>query len=64
MSDFDPPVNEVRDAVRRALAEDLTALGDLTTIAVVPDDASGRGRFVARAGGVVAGTAAASETFA
>jgi len=64
MTDLDPPTNVVRDLVRHALEEDLGALGDLTSIAVVPEDARGTGRFVARAAGVVAGTAAASETFA
>jgi nicotinate-nucleotide pyrophosphorylase (carboxylating) len=64
MSDFDPPIGVVRDAVRRALDEDLGALGDLTSIAVVPDEIPGTGRFVARAAGVIAGTSAATETFA
>ena len=64
MSVFDPPIAVVRDVVRRALDEDLGALGDLTSVAVVPDEAAGTGRFVARAAGVIAGTAAASETFA
>lgn len=64
MSDFDPPIAVVRDVVRRALDEDLGALGDLTSIAVVPDEISGTGRFVARATGVIAGTSAATETFA
>jgi len=64
MTDLDPPTAVVRDVVRRALAEDLGALGDLTSIAVVPEDHGGTGRFVARAPGVVAGTAAATETFA
>lgn len=63
MSDFDPPVTVVREVVARALAEDLGALGDLTSIAVVPTDATGTGRFVARRPGVFAGTAAATEVF-
>jgi nicotinate-nucleotide pyrophosphorylase (carboxylating) len=62
--DLDPPPSVVREVVARALAEDLGLLGDLTSIAVVDDDALGSGRFVARAEGVVAGTAAATETFA
>jgi nicotinate-nucleotide pyrophosphorylase (carboxylating) len=61
---FDPPPTAVRRAVARALAEDLGNLGDLTSIALVPEDTKGRGRLVARAGGVVAGTAAATEVFA
>lgn len=64
MSDFDPPMNVVREVVARALEEDLGALGDLTSLAVVPEDAHGTGRFVARAPGVLAGTVAATETFA
>jgi nicotinate-nucleotide pyrophosphorylase (carboxylating) len=64
VTDFDPPVSVVRDVVRRALEEDLGALGDLTSLAVVPEDAHGVGRFIARASGVIAGTAAATEAFA
>ncbi len=63
MSGFDPPAGAVREVVRRALDEDLGALGDLTSSAVVPTDARGSGRFVARRAGVVAGTAAAGEVF-
>jgi nicotinate-nucleotide pyrophosphorylase (carboxylating) len=63
VSDFDPPIVAVREIVGRALAEDLGALGDLTTIAVVPDETPGAGRFVVRRGGVVAGTASAAEVF-
>ncbi|MGH8984608.1 MAG: carboxylating nicotinate-nucleotide diphosphorylase [Acidimicrobiia bacterium] len=63
MSGLDPPVTAVRAVVRAALAEDFGTLGDLTSIAVVPEDARGAGRFVARRGGVIAGTAAAGEVF-
>jgi nicotinate-nucleotide pyrophosphorylase (carboxylating) len=63
MSDLDPPVTAVRDIVARALAEDLGLLGDLTSIAVIDAGASATGRFVARSEGVLAGTAAATETF-
>jgi nicotinate-nucleotide pyrophosphorylase (carboxylating) len=62
--DFDAPVTAVREAVARALAEDLGVLGDLTSTALIPPDADGSGRFVARRPGVLAGTAAASEVFA
>jgi len=61
VSDFDPPMATVRELVQRALAEDLGALGDLTSVAVVPADARNSARFVARAAGVVAGTAAGAE---
>lgn len=56
------PAHEVTDAVRRALAEDLTPLGDLT-VALVPS-VEGEARFVARTPGVLAGTACATETWA
>jgi nicotinate-nucleotide pyrophosphorylase (carboxylating) len=61
---LDPPRNVVRDVVARALAEDLGLLGDLTSIAVVDESLTASGRFVARSDGVLAGTAAATETFA
>jgi nicotinate-nucleotide pyrophosphorylase (carboxylating) len=61
--DFDPPVSAVREAVARALAEDLGVLGDLTSTALIPADAVGTGHFMARAGGVLAGTAVATEVF-
>jgi nicotinate-nucleotide pyrophosphorylase (carboxylating) len=63
VSAFDPPVSVLRDVVARALAEDLGVLGDLTSSAVIPEGSSGRGAFVARATGVIAGTAAATEVF-
>ncbi len=63
MSDLDPPAGTVREVVVRALAEDLGVLGDVTSLAVIPADAIGEGSFVARAEGVLAGTAAATEVF-
>jgi nicotinate-nucleotide pyrophosphorylase (carboxylating) len=63
MSALDPPRHEVRDAVARAIAEDLGPLGDLTA-ALVPADAHARGSVVARAPGVLAGQACATETWA
>jgi nicotinate-nucleotide pyrophosphorylase (carboxylating) len=62
--DFDPPVSAVREAVARALAEDLGVLGDLTSTALIPSDAVGTGHFVARVDGVLAGTTVATEVFA
>jgi nicotinate-nucleotide pyrophosphorylase (carboxylating) len=62
MTGVDPPRAAVREAVQRALAEDLLPLGDLSAAAVPAT--IGRGVFVARTGGVIAGTACASETFA
>ena len=58
-----PPRGAVVDAVARALAEDLTPLGDLTS-ALLPDDLEAEAAFVARQHGVVAGRACAAETFA
>jgi nicotinate-nucleotide pyrophosphorylase (carboxylating) len=62
--DFDPPISAVREAVARALAEDLGVLGDLTSTALIPPDAAGTGHFVARSAGVLAGTATATEVYA
>lgn len=60
----DVPVEAIRDAVRRALAEDLDERGDVTSQATVPADLQGRAELVARAGGVVCGLDAVVETFA
>ena len=62
-NELDPPVTAVRDAVARALREDLEPLGDVTS-ALLPADLDGSARIVARDEGVLAGTACASETFA
>ncbi|MHB8465834.1 MAG: carboxylating nicotinate-nucleotide diphosphorylase [Acidimicrobiales bacterium] len=59
----EPPRAAVEEAVRRALAEDLLPLGDLTA-ALLPEDAAARVRFAAREGGVVAGRACVVETYA
>ena len=63
MTAVDPPRHLVRDAVGRALAEDVGVLGDLTA-ALVPAEARGVGVVVARAPGVLAGRACATETWA
>jgi nicotinate-nucleotide pyrophosphorylase (carboxylating) len=63
VSTLDPPQHLVREAVARALAEDLGVLGDLTA-ALVPKEACGVGVVVARAPGVLAGRACAIETWA
>jgi nicotinate-nucleotide pyrophosphorylase (carboxylating) len=62
-SDLGPPDAVVRDAVTRALAEDLGPLGDITS-ALLPADARCTAVFVARATGVLAGTSCAIETYA
>ncbi len=59
----DPPLLAVRDAVNRALAEDVLPLGDLTA-SLVPVATTGRATFVSRAEGVVAGRLCALEAFA
>jgi nicotinate-nucleotide pyrophosphorylase (carboxylating) len=58
----DPPLTAVRDAVLRALAEDLEPLGDITTD-LLPLPVSTSARLVSRAEGVLAGTRCAAETF-
>lgn len=60
---FDPPRAAVRAVVALALAEDVLPLGDITA-SLIPDRVRARARFVARAAGVLAGAAAADETFA
>lgn len=61
--DFDPPIVGLRTLVAQTLAEDFGALGDLTSIATIPDDAVATGAIVARRFGVLAGVAAANEVF-
>ena len=62
-SDFDPPAVGLRTVVARALEEDFGILGDLTSIATIPDDATAEAAIVARRYGVLAGRAAATEVF-
>lgn len=57
-----PPAQAVRDAVSRALAEDLLPTGDLTA-ALLDGDQRGRAALVSRADGVVAGRLCADEAF-
>lgn len=59
----DPHLAAVRDAVARALAEDLTPLGDLTS-ALLPTGATASADLVPRADGVLAGRLCATEAFA
>lgn len=60
MGAFDPPVTAVREVVARALAEDLTPLGDISS-ALLPPGATAEAELRSRAVGVVAGTACATE---
>ena len=64
MTDYDAPGAVVRRLVTDALAEDLGVLGDITSLACVGEDPTAIAAFVARAGGVVAGTALVIETYA
>ena len=57
-----PPLHAVHDAVARALAEDLTPIGDLSA-ALVPAAARADAEFIVRVAGVLAGTRCATETF-
>jgi nicotinate-nucleotide pyrophosphorylase (carboxylating) len=60
--DAHPPMTAVREAVARALAEDLTPLGDLTS-ALLPPALEATALFVPRADGVLAGRRCAAEAF-
>ncbi|HVM09762.1 MAG TPA: carboxylating nicotinate-nucleotide diphosphorylase [Acidimicrobiales bacterium] len=62
MSDLHPPIPAVREAVARALAEDLAPLGDMTA-GLLPIDVQATALFVSRDEGVVAGRVCAVETF-
>jgi nicotinate-nucleotide pyrophosphorylase (carboxylating) len=57
-----PPMIVVREAVSRALAEDLVPLGDLSS-SLLPDDLTATADFVPREEGVLAGVACATEVF-
>lgn len=63
MTGLDAPAHLIREAVGRAIAEDLGPLGDLTA-ALIPPDTRGTGVIAARAAGVLAGRACATETWA
>ncbi len=63
MSALDPPPTAIREIVARALAEDLGILGDVTSLAVIPDDTFGGGAFKARRAGIISGTAAVTEVY-
>lgn len=53
---------EIIACIRRALAEDIGS-GDVTTDSIVPADAVGRGRIIAKQAGVVAGLDVAAAAF-
>ena len=58
---LDPPIGAVREAVARALAEDLTPMGDLTASLIDPG-ARVNAAIVARQDGLLAGTLCVEET--
>jgi nicotinate-nucleotide pyrophosphorylase (carboxylating) len=58
--DAHPPISAVREAVARALAEDLTPIGDLTS-ALLPPELEATALFVPRSDGVMAGRLCAEE---
>lgn len=61
MTGFDPPADDVRAAVERALAEDVGPDGDLTSSLLPPAEVTAA--IVARAAGRLAGRACAMEVF-
>jgi nicotinate-nucleotide pyrophosphorylase (carboxylating) len=52
----------IREIIRRALDEDIQT-GDVTTQAVIPDEVFGKGKFLVKANGVVAGLNIAEQVF-
>src|SRR4051812_40679769 len=62
-ADAHPPVTAVRAAVARALEEDLTPLGDLTS-SLLDDGVTATAAFVVRDDGVLAGVHCATDAFA
>lgn len=61
--DFAPPPADVRQAVERALAEDVGPLEDITS-ALLPPGVQAAAQIASRSSGVLAGTACAQEAFA
>ncbi len=57
------PLPLIDEAVRRALAEDLGDSGDITSSAVIPEDAQSSAVIAARKPGVIAGAHVAMRTF-
>ena len=58
-----PPMPSVKEAVTRAVLEDLLPLGDMTA-SLLPFDVQGSAVFVSREEGVMAGRLCATETYA
>lgn len=62
MTDIHPPITAVREAVTRALTEDLAPLGDMTA-SLLPVDIQASAVLITREEGVVAGRLCAVEVF-
>ena len=58
-----PPMPSVKEAVTRAVLEDLLPLGDMTA-SLLPVDVQGSAVFISREEGVMAGRLCATETYA
>ena len=58
-----PPTHEIERIVANALAEDLGSLGDLTSLATVPETAQSRACIVARKAGTISGLPIARTAF-
>src|SRR5688500_18105382 len=58
-----PPMPSVKEAVTRAVLEDLLPLGDMTA-SLLPFDVQGSAVFISREEGVMAGRLCATETYA
>ncbi len=63
MTTFDPPRPVIEAVVTQALTEDLGVLGDITSTACIGEDQTAVAAFGARAEGVFAGTALATEVY-
>jgi nicotinate-nucleotide pyrophosphorylase (carboxylating) len=57
------PTEMVSDAVRRALAEDVSGVGDITSMAVIAENATRQFEIRARESGILCGLQPALETF-
>ncbi len=63
-SDLSPlPDHIIKEAVTRALSEDLGLAGDITSAATIPADHASEARLVAREAGIIAGMALAQGAF-
>ncbi len=52
----------IKEIIRRALDEDIQS-GDVTTKAIIPDSVLGKGKFLIKANGVIAGLSVAKNVF-